>query len=584
MKLLKYILGVSLLITPILAKAQVPVDFSQNIGKYINQNNGVAGLDADGNVTNSLSVKNQNIFSNGDLQFFTILPSNTIGKNTNYWTSMKPNSVLIGGTSPEDPTVNDYNSDGQLNIIGMGDGNAGQGCLLCVIDTKSSITKTMPGLNTAWPNGVAGIASYGVADSNAFYDGVENRLPDMVLDVSSYTSTEVVLKTPLTSSQIERIHQGMYILTNSIDTSMAVPIFSSASNLPSVNYYASIVQEVEDSTHIKVSGWAVPGSGNSASGQIPSVSNLDTNWTNYGKAVVGIGAVSAVGNANWRIDLSQSARPNSFVHRAGFIELDFGSDYPEGTYDAQLMNFEVGGNAPSADSFVLRMDAMNFPTIMNLGVGPNAWGIKSSSFMFHGNAGVSSTQSDFLMAENDAFSDATNNIRLASYLHKRSDGPTGVWGTELYFGASADGTQGNSPYTDTKAQNMGAIGFNVGGSLGGISLCSSPSGENILQCNFKLLPSGDSQQTGNMTVSENVTANAFVVKSASTGETNVLIESTGNITATGTGKFSTLLIPQGTPASSTDTCVAGQIEMDADYIYSCVATNTWHRTSNGGAW
>ncbi|MBS1054999.1 hypothetical protein [Gluconobacter kondonii] len=40
----------------------------------------------------------------------------------------------------------------------------------------------------------------------------------------------------------------------------------------------------------------------------------------------------------------------------------------------------------------------------------------------------------------------------------------------------------------------------------------------------------------------------------------------------------------GTPASSTATCTQGQTEMDATYLYSCVATNTWHRVSNGAAW
>ncbi|WP_236709122.1 hypothetical protein, partial [Acetobacter tropicalis] len=459
-----------------------------------------------------------------------------------------------------------------------------QGCLLCVMDTTRSITHSMPGLNTAWPNGPNGIASYGVADSNAFYDGVENRLPDMVLDVLSYDANNVTLKKPLTISQMSRIHQGMYIISNSIDKNIPKPIFSKVLNLPNVNYYASIIEKVDDPTHISVSGWAVPGSGNGNLGQVPSTFFLDTLWTNYGRPIVGIGGVSAVGNANWRIDLSQESRPNSFVHRAGFIELDFGSDYPEGTYAAQLMNFEVGGNAPSADSFVIRMDAMNFPTILNLGLGPNAWGIKSSSFMFHGNAGVSYTQPDFLMAENDAFSDSENNIRLSSYLHKRKNGPNGVWGTELYFGASADGTQGVSPYVDTKTQNMGAIGFNIAGNLGGVSLCSSPSGSNKLQCNSQLRSSGDFIQKGNLTVSKNITANTFSTRSSLNGDIMSIFDSNGNLNTIGTASFKKLLIPIGTPASSTAICKKGEVEMDTSYIYFCIEKNKWHRMSNGETW
>ncbi|MCG4256951.1 hypothetical protein [Acetobacter senegalensis] len=45
-----------------------------------------------------------------------------------------------------------------------------------------------------------------------------------------------------------------------------------------------------------------------------------------------------------------------------------------------------------------------------------------------------------------------------------------------------------------------------------------------------------------------------------------------------------MAVPFGTPASSTAPCAQGQMEMDADYIYSCVAANSWHRASNGASW
>jgi hypothetical protein len=34
-----------------------------------------------------------------------------------------------------------------------------------------------------------------------------------------------------------------------------------------------------------------------------------------------------------------------------------------------------------------------------------------------------------------------------------------------------------------------------------------------------------------------------------------------------------------TPASATDTGVAGEICWDANYVYVCTATNTWKRTA-----
>lgn len=36
-------------------------------------------------------------------------------------------------------------------------------------------------------------------------------------------------------------------------------------------------------------------------------------------------------------------------------------------------------------------------------------------------------------------------------------------------------------------------------------------------------------------------------------------------------------IPNGTPSSSTATGTAGTLQWDSDYIYVCVATNTWKR-------
>lgn len=51
---------------------------------------------------------------------------------------------------------------------------------------------------------------------------------------------------------------------------------------------------------------------------------------------------------------------------------------------------------------------------------------------------------------------------------------------------------------------------------------------------------------------------------------------TGNLTINGTGKFF-ITNPQ-TPASATATGTTGQVAWDSNYIYVCVATNTWKRT------
>lgn len=45
-----------------------------------------------------------------------------------------------------------------------------------------------------------------------------------------------------------------------------------------------------------------------------------------------------------------------------------------------------------------------------------------------------------------------------------------------------------------------------------------------------------------------------------------------------------MIAPFNTPATSSSTCTTGQISVDTTYIYTCVATNTWHRVSNGSTW
>jgi hypothetical protein len=56
---------------------------------------------------------------------------------------------------------------------------------------------------------------------------------------------------------------------------------------------------------------------------------------------------------------------------------------------------------------------------------------------------------------------------------------------------------------------------------------------------------------------------------------------------TGTTLFkvqSRFALPFSTPATATSACVQGEMSIDATYIYTCVATNSWHRVSNGAAW
>lgn len=62
------------------------------------------------------------------------------------------------------------------------------------------------------------------------------------------------------------------------------------------------------------------------------------------------------------------------------------------------------------------------------------------------------------------------------------------------------------------------------------------------------------------------------------------MDGTGSVDISGTLTAGALLVPFATPASSTATCTQGQVELDAEYLYTCVAANTWHRVSTGTSW
>ena len=57
--------------------------------------------------------------------------------------------------------------------------------------------------------------------------------------------------------------------------------------------------------------------------------------------------------------------------------------------------------------------------------------------------------------------------------------------------------------------------------------------------------------------------------------TRIRIDGTGNTNIMN----GVLVIPTGTPSSASDAGVAGTIQWDANFIYVCVATNTWKRVA-----
>jgi hypothetical protein len=87
---------------------------------------------------------------------------------------------------------------------------------------------------------------------------------------------------------------------------------------------------------------------------------------------------------------------------------------------------------------------------------------------------------------------------------------------------------------------------------------------------------------------QNAPARSGPVLSAVGSDPNIPLnlrgKGTGPVQVTGELTADRIIAPFGTPASSAAPCGRGQIEIDADYIYTCVAPNRWHRIANGAAW
>jgi len=94
----------------------------------------------------------------------------------------------------------------------------------------------------------------------------------------------------------------------------------------------------------------------------------------------------------------------------------------------------------------------------------------------------------------------------------------------------------------------------------------STTGLGSLNCSGNATIAGDLKVTGTTDI---------------TGATNSTGNITGNLTGNVTGDVTgNVTIPASTaPASASDNGQPGQIAWDANFIYVCVATNTWKRAA-----
>ena len=112
-----------------------------------------------------------------------------------------------------------------------------------------------------------------MGDIVVFYEHLDKAPDRLILPVTAYTATSVTLASAQTAEQINQLRAGMYIWSNSIDTSLT-DTGSSSGQIPTARFYGGYVTGWSGNT-ITVNGWSVferaPGTG-----AVPDVTKLDT--------------------------------------------------------------------------------------------------------------------------------------------------------------------------------------------------------------------------------------------------------------------------------------------------------------------
>ncbi|NHO32121.1 hypothetical protein [Acetobacter fallax] len=161
--------------------------------------------------------------------------------------------------------------------------------------------------------------------------------------------------------------------------------------------------------------------------------------------------------------------------------------------------------------------------------------IETSGFVVPGACNTRTPNSGYVMGQFNGRSYNGHRISL-SFANLVRSNPSVDWTSNVpALIASIDG-DGNNPLSAGSGQ--GGIKWNQDGDAGSVSLCG---GEFAKNCGL-------------------------------------------TVSGTGTVKTTALVVPFGTPSSSSTPCERGQIEVDDRYTYTCVARNKWHRASNGSSW
>lgn len=523
--------------------------------------------------------------------------SGSVNTNADNW-SVDPNTLRIGGHRLDD--------NGYLNVHGMSY-NTGEkgGCILSVV------MDTLPDIGQDCGAGAHDSVAQWVQTSNAppMY-----RVGPEITDENGHTHTlsfsaDGVTVSPMLPASWRAVftNRGLNAVTNIVAGNPLpaangfVPKGSPFLHGVDPQFYDGVITSYVDNpstntTKLYVAnGWHTMANSQDKDQSITpgslSTDKLDTViYSRYKQANLFIGTPGKIFLGNQQCVVSQDptstdgsslARLDSPVTACTVQEYDLINNSPDYQTTFQGPSIGLSGHLPSASSYGF-MAGGNLPEGFRAWLGEDGYDFDGDAFVtgsyrgVAGTRGAQKTMFQSLQQEEATWNYASTQQKFTvwqqtdSLGYGRTDGhhnfqDNSIWIGDLYGG-------------DKFLPNgipLSAIVINPVWSKWGISLCGSngatagnTSGDHCVtvDTNGNLLSGSIKADHG-----------AFNSIDSNNKYNSISVNSQVNF-------HSSVVIPFKTPKSSNSNCEKGQIEMDENYIYSCVSKNTWHRTRNGSAW
>jgi len=443
----------------------------------INAASGVAGLDGIGNVTSPVKtpqIATQQVVTNPDGSTVT-QPRDLFVNVGNQYFTQGAEAAIFGGLYTAGGTA----MHRSLYVSGEPFGNFGAGCTLCIASSDSGVwgggaQPAIGGIDYHLGAQAAAQSDYAAV---GFYHADNDWSARVTAQVASYSAEGLTLVNPMTDEQMASLHDGMAIITNSIDPTAST---TSSSGLLQMTPYAGYIKSW-DATHIYVYGWAIPS--NTASGQVPGTT-YDSTVSTYTVPMVWIGvpkknfAENVYTTADGSKVLGNAA--TSIVNAYEREEYDWrGSNWSKPgsvSFHGWTTSFQCTNCDPNAfdeNSYAYFVNGPGgLPIAYSASMDPYALEFKGSNF-WAGSWGEppNGVGSNHIMGSFMGVPSGGGNIYLSA-LNYQHDTSTGWTSSEIRLGMNISGTRDRKNGL-TGGSDGGQVIFNRLGYPYGVSLCTN---------------------------------------------------------------------------------------------------------------